>query len=467
MGGWIFMVENDNLEKFIPVRTNDIVSALCNEGVLSEERQQNFKRFAELVQAIYHFRFHDTLKKALDAYHAFNPDADTLKLFGPEEDFNLRFNAMVEALEEMLSAANYKELSLEELNEIMTKAAPRGLNVKVNQEKYDKILIYRRGKKSVAKTPDAAAWWNRFSKKKKGPETGDMLQRLLILIKLKSEEDMDAFYDYYVETAGETGKEKERRLVTEAVRGGRKSAPAEKGSGIPTIFLKVFKNVPVSTLETLFPDVTIGMTLVDKGLILLPLIGGFFSVVNRVIPALLVIGTVVAALIMGHTINWADFKDKLFPILTAFSVVGMITFKVFAKYKNTKEKHQAKLMKTLYFHNLDNNAGVFDFLVHEAEEEECKELILAYYFLLAEKNRDGLPFTLEELDNRIEEWMFRKYGIQMDFEVDDAVRKLEEKGILEEKDGRYSVPLIARSLEALDKMWDDFFPYSNEASKES
>ena len=63
--------------------------------------------------------------------------------------------------------------------------------------------------------------------------------------------------------------------------------------------------------------------------------------------------------------------------------------------------------------------------------------------------------------------MFRKYGIQMDFEVDDAVRKLEEKGILEEKDGRYSVPLIARSLEALDKMWDDFFPYSNEASKES
>ena len=294
-----------------------------------------------------------------------------------------------------------------------------------------------------------------------------MLQRLLILIKLKSEEDMDAFYDYYVETAGETGKEKERRLVTEAVRGGRKSAPAEKGSGIPTIFLKVFKNVPVSTLETLFPDVTIGMTLVDKGLILLPLIGGFFSVVNRVIPALLVIGTVVAALIMGHTINWADFKDKLFPILTAFSVVGMITFKVFAKYKNTKEKHQAKLMKTLYFHNLDNNAGVFDFLVHEAEEEECKELILAYYFLLAEKNRDGLPFTLEELDNRIEEWMFRKYGIQMDFEVDDAVRKLEEKGILEEKDGRYSVPLIARSLEALDKMWDDFFPYSNEASKES
>jgi len=461
------MTENDNLEKFIPVRTNDLVNALCEEGILSGERQQNFRRFGELVQAIYHFKFHGTLKKALDAYHAFNPDADTLKLFPPQEDFSLRFSTMVEALEEMLAAANYKELSLEELNEIMTKAAPKGLNVKVNQEKYEKILIYRRGKKSVAKTPDASAWWNSFGKKKREPEMEEMLQRLLILIKLKSEEDMEAFYDYYVETAGETEGEKERRLMGEAIRGGRKSPPSEKRAKIPTIFLKIFKNVPVSTLETLFPDVTIGMTLVDKGLILLPLIGGFFSVVNKVIPALLVIGTVAAAIIMGQSINWGDFKDKLFPILTAFSVVGMITFKVFAKYKNTKEKHQAKLMKTLYFHNLDNNAGVFDFLVHEAEEEECKEAILAYYFLLAERNSEGLPFTLSELDDRIEEWMQKEFGVPMDFEVKDAIRKLEEEGIIDQKDGRYSVPLIAKSLQVLDRMWDDFFPYNNEASKES
>jgi len=174
-----------------------------------------------------------------------------------------------------------------------------------------------------------------------------------------------------------------------------------------------------------------------------------------------------AALALGRTINWSDFKDKLFPILAAFSVVGMITFKVFAKYKNTKEKHQARLMKTLYFHNLDNNGGVFDFLVNEAEEEECKEIILAYYFLLAERNASGLPFTREELDDRIEEWMQEKFGVAMDFEVGDAVRKLEEKGILEQKDGRYSVPSIRKTLETLDGLWDNFFPYNNEATAES
>jgi hypothetical protein len=458
------MVENNALEKFIPLRTADIVEALCSEKILSDEKSEKFRRVAGLLQAIYHYEFHGTLMQAKDAYHPFNPDADTLKLCGPDEDYSARFDSMVDALERLLEAANYRELSLDELNEIMTEAAPKGLNIEVNREKYEKILIYRRGRKSVVKSPDPTAWWNRFRKKKPEPETEEMLQRLLILIRLKSGEDVEAFYDYYTETAGETGREKNRRLLGEAALGGRQSPPSERGSKVPTIFLKVFKNVPVSTLETLFPDVTIRMTLVDKGLILLPLIGGLFSVVNRVIPALVVVGTVLMALLLGRTINWSDFRDKLFPILAAFSVVGMIAFKVFATYKNTKEKHQARLMKTLYFHNLDNNAGVFDFLVNEAEEEECKETILAYYFLLAERNASGQPFTMEELDDRIEEWMQEKFGIVMDFEVKDAVRKLEEKGILEQKDGRYSVPSIRKTLETLDALWDDFFPYNNEAS---
>ncbi len=354
------MGENNALEKFIPLRTADIVEALCSEKTLSAEMSEKFRRVAGLVQAIYHYEFHGTLMQARDAYHPFNPDADTLKLCGPDEDYSARFESMVEALEQLLEAANYRELSLDELNEIMTEAAPRGLNIEVNREKYEKILIYRRGKKRVQKTPDPAAWQNRFKKKKTEPETEEMLQRLLILIKLKSEEDVEAFYDYYTETAGETGQEKKRRLLGEAALGGRQSTPSEKGSKVPTIFLKVFKNVPVSILETLFPDVTIRMTWWTRGSSSFP----HRRSLQRGEPghsALVVIGTVIAALALGRTINWSDFKDKLFPILAAFSVVGMITFKVFAKYKNTKEKHQARLMKTLYFHNLDNNAGVFDF----------------------------------------------------------------------------------------------------------
>jgi hypothetical protein len=231
--------------------------------------------------------------------------------------------------------------------------------------------------------------------------------------------------------------------------------------------LKIFKNVPVSALETLFPDVTIQMTLVDKGMILLPLIGGLFSVVRKVIPALLVIGAVVAALMAGEEINWVDFKDKLFPILAAFSLVGIISVKVFTRYKSTKEKHQAKLMKTLYFHNLDNNAGVFNFLVHEAEEEECKEALLAYYFLLTERTEDGRCYSEAELDDRIEEWIASSFGKEIDFEVDDALRKLLEKGLLVEKEERFEVPSMEETLIRLDTLWDEYSLYSQEAQAQA
>lgn len=456
------MEENGTLENFIPLRTSDIVEALCSEESLSDERKKRFREFADLVRATFHYEFHSILTRARDAYHPFNPDADTLKLLEAGTDYEAGFADMVEALEELLRAANYSELSLDELNEIMTKAAPRGLNIEVDHDRYDKILIYRRGRKAVPKNGGKPSLKDRASRKKKEAETENVLQRLLILIRLKAGENEEAFYEHYTETAGETGREKERRLMGEAVLGRKKSPPPRKDGKPPAIFLKIFKNVPESTLETLFPDVKIRMTMMDRGLILLPLVGGFFSVVNKVLPALTILGMVVMALILGETINWSEFKDKLFPILAAFSVVGAIAFKVFAKYKNTRQMHQAKLMKTLYFHNLDNNAGVFDFLVNEAEEEECKETLLAYYFLLAEKNASGEPFTMEELDGRIEEWMRERFGVNIDFEVDDAVRKLEEKGILEQKDGRYTVPSMRKSLEILDEQWDNYFPYSNE-----
>ena len=119
-------------------------------------------------------------------------------------------------------------------------------------------------------------------------------------------------------------------------------------------------------------------------------------------------------------------------------------------------------MKTLYFHNLDNNAGVFDFLVQEAEEEECKEALLAYYFLLTEQDANGEPFTEEGLDRRIEQWMEERFGMTLNFEVDDALRKLEEKKLLVKDGDRYRVPPIDETLIRLDELWDGVFAYSNE-----
>ena len=65
----------------------------------------------------------------------------------------------------------------------------------------------------------------------------------------------------------------------------------------------------------------------------------------------------------------------------------------------------------------------------EAQEEEAKEATLAYAFLLT----DG-PSTEAALDARVEAWLREKLGEQVDFEVDDALAKLERLRVAERSD---------------------------------
>jgi hypothetical protein len=114
------------------------------------------------------------------------------------------------------------------------------------------------------------------------------------------------------------------------------------------------------------------------------------------------------------------------------------------------------LADNLYFKNLDNNAGVFYHLIDAAEEEEFKEAVLAYYFLLTVKR----PLTQKALDQRIENWLADRWDCQIDFEIGDAIQKLQRlKLITAENDYLRSVPLNS-AKQQLDTIWDNYFTYN-------
>ena len=119
-----------------------------------------------------------------------------------------------------------------------------------------------------------------------------------------------------------------------------------------------------------------------------------------------------------------------------------------------RTKYMMTLSRNLYFHNLDNNFGVMNFLIDMAEEEEGKEAILAYYFLYTQGEKN---YTKETLDRKIENYIQEKYGVAIDFEVDDGLRKLREEGILTEHDGVFKVLSLQKASACLDKQWDNFF----------
>jgi len=112
-----------------------------------------------------------------------------------------------------------------------------------------------------------------------------------------------------------------------------------------------------------------------------------------------------------------------------------------------------ELTSNLYFRNMDNNAGVFYRIANDAEEEECKEALLAYYFLLVSDH----PMTPLELDRSIERWMATGWNCEVDFEIDDALQKLLRLELVQEKNGLLTAVSVETAIRKLDERWDAFF----------
>jgi hypothetical protein len=233
-----------------------------------------------------------------------------------------------------------------------------------------------------------------------------------------------------------------------------KELPFEPG----TTMVKLFKDVPKEDLEMLFPNSQIAMAMKDKLLLAVPALGGIVPLlVTKVLPAIIVIFVVVSAYFgVEGKVEQNQLKQAI-AAFSALAALGGYCLKQWMKYKNKRYQFQKELSDNLYFRNLVNNVGVFHSLVDAAEESECKEAFLAYYFL-STSNED---LTEPELDAKIERWFQDKHNCKLDFECDDALKKLERFNLLEKRaDNVLKVPIFEDALKRLDAIWDDYFQYA-------
>jgi hypothetical protein len=121
-------------------------------------------------------------------------------------------------------------------------------------------------------------------------------------------------------------------------------------------------------------------------------------------------------------------------------------------YQGTRQRYHLALTENLYFQSLDSNAGVFFRLLDEAEEQECREVILAYFFLWRHATVTGL--THANLDNHVEEHLERCAQLKVDFETGAAMDKLERLHLVEKAGDRYRAIPINRAIEELGAAWD-------------
>jgi hypothetical protein len=145
---------------------------------------------------------------------------------------------------------------------------------------------------------------------------------------------------------------------------------------------------------------------------------------------------------------------KALAALSALVALGGFLMRQWLRYQSQSLKYHKEISDNVYFRNISNNAGALELIVGTAEEQECKEAFLAYYFLATA----AAPMTQRDLEHRIEAWLKERFAVTVAFAVGEALAKLERLALLRRDGETLAVPALDVALQTLDRAWGNFFP---------
>jgi hypothetical protein len=215
------------------------------------------------------------------------------------------------------------------------------------------------------------------------------------------------------------------------------------------VLFKYFRHIARGDLEALFPNVRVVMSLFDQFSLGVPALVGGVPILLKLASTLTVL-FVVAGFYLGlnGTMHDNDTQQAL-AALSGLFALGAFVLRQWGNFHRRSLIHQKQLTENIYYRNVNNNSGIFNYLIGEAEEQDWKEALLGYYGLLTAK----APLTREALGARVEELLVRAFGAAVAFEVDDALARLRGLDLLCEAGGCFSVPPLPDALARLDTDW--------------
>ncbi len=416
------MDANRHRNRFIPFRKADIITMCSDDARMPAEDVASFRDFCRILEALFHFEFHRRLESLKNCYAPFNPDADTRTLAGYSDEEKARLQKkLVAEMTSVLNAANFEKITAADLEQALAEESLFKIRLEVDFDDFEDVIFFRRGESLKQET---------------------LVQFFGLLKKSFDFTNYDRVAIYF--------KFKDREYFEDR---GRKKLNFLPGSTL----IKLFQNVPKADLEMLFPNSKVRMKTIDKLIIGVPAaVSGVVVVVTKLGATLLLIGALVTFW-LGLSHEEVHLNQKhLIALGAGLATLGGFLFRQIGKFKNRKIKFMKALAESLYFKNLDNNAGVFHNLIDAAEEEEVKEAVLAYFFLHAEKQ----PMRKDELDRLIEAWFETEWNCRIDFEIDDAMKKLERLELVTRDGDRLQCLPLDAAKRRLDHIWDNYFMYN-------
>ncbi|KAF3337108.1 hypothetical protein FCM35_KLT17695 [Carex littledalei] len=201
------------------------------------------------------------------------------------------------------------------------------------------------------------------------------------------------------------------RMIVVYRRAGTKSEP-ERG-----IYVKHFKNIPMADMELVLPE--------KKNPSLTPM-----DWVQFLVSVVIGLVTLVGSLEMPKADIWV--------VVAILSALAGYCAKIYFSFQQNMETYRNLITQSMYNKQLDSGRGTLLHLCDDVIQQEVKEVIISYFILMEQGKA-----TTTDLDLRCEELIQEEFGVQCNFDVHDAVQKLERLGIVQRDSiGRiYCLPL--------------------------
>ncbi|MBA0614727.1 hypothetical protein Godav_014982 [Gossypium davidsonii] len=132
----------------------------------------------------------------------------------------------------------------------------------------------------------------------------------------------------------------------------------------------------------------------------------------------------------------------IFAILSA--VIGYCA-KIYFSFQANMATYQNLITQSMYDKQLDSGRGTLLHLCDDVIQQEVKEVIISFFILMEQGKA-----TMEDLDLRCEELIKEEFEESCNFDVDDAVDKLEKlKIVSRDSIGRYYCVGLKRANEII------------------
>lgn len=405
---------------YIPVRKAELADEMMKAGGLPADDAAAFPNVLKLLGALLHQEAYERLEALKALYDPLDPEAP-----GPRcDEGEPAFAAFEQAMVDALMRANFVEI---DHDTVQTREATKlltGLSIKPSRAAIRRIRFFARGARPQKLSVRTVMGLRQSS------IDAEIMADVVVLVGFKARTEM-------------------------AKDDVREFAKMRRGVRSGASLVKHFRNVATAELVTLHPGARPNMRGRDQVFLAAPAIIAGTPILLNIVPAVSVLFAVLSAYFGAHGVIEQDKLKSALAAMSGLLAVGAFVMRQRLKYETQTLRYQKRLADTVYFRNIANNTGVIDLVVGAGEEQDVKEAYIAYWILRCAQQ----PLEKEEIDRRAEEFLRTRFELELDFEVQDALDKLERLDLVERNGAAYAARSTSEALNTLDARWDNMFSF--------